>query len=287
MLTFIRQCWHKLTTNKNKPLTKIILIIIIMVDIFILVNLFEITEKIGKWYLRPNLVYPCNAQWGTYQRDTSTNKDIKIIYQAIDSSNQQQNLEQIFRDQENGRIGSVSQDCLTYAQYYDKVGTLDNRKIIININQAAIKIKNLENKNNTIRSNNNSTNLKNVEQSKQELSQNTAQIVALNREIKHLEQELLIKPESANFIDFITQKNIWEALSQSYKNAVSWYPVIQFFLQALFLIFLISIAFGVRSFAVKANYGLLALVSWHLLVIFTALLGIKFFTLIISTKVIL
>jgi uncharacterized membrane protein YuzA (DUF378 family) len=53
-----------------------------------------------------------------------------------------------------------------------------------------------------------------------------------------------------------------------YKNASFWYPSIQLGFQVLFLAPLIIIALLVNQYAQSRGYGLIALISWHLLVIF-------------------
>ncbi len=51
-----------------------------------------------------------------------------------------------------------------------------------------------------------------------------------------------------------------------YKNASFWYPSIQLGFQVLFLAPLIIIALLVNQYAQSRGYGLIALISWHLLV---------------------
>jgi hypothetical protein len=296
MFTFIRrlfdQFWNKSRTVKNEPLNKVSLIVIILIDIFILVNVFTGLEDIGQWYLAPNLAYPCHAPWQNYQSQTTAGKNLQIIQEAIATDPiDEYNLEQSFRESERGHLGQVSQVCLTYAQYHDKIQTTDNQNLIIKINQTVAQINELEESNNTIRSQYDSTLLEKIagqgkensinqtppEKAKQQLNQNIAKITNLKQEITRLEQQLLAKPESVNFLNFINQKDVWEQLNQSYLNAVFWYPTIQFLFQALFLIPLIVTALWVHSVAVRKGYGLVALISWHLLVIFLIPLILKVF----------
>ncbi len=296
MFTSIRrlfgQFWNKSRTIKNEPLNKVSLVVIILVDIFILINVFTGIEDIGQWYLRPDAVYPCHAPWQNYQNQNSADKNFEIIQGAIDpDSVGQNNLEQTFRQAEKGHLGQVSAVCLTYAQYHDQIQTPDSQNIIIAINQARAEINDLESSNNTIRSQYDSTLLEKIAgqgqessinqtpagKAKQQLNQNIARIATLNKEINRLEQELVTKPESVQFLNFINQEDGWQALNQSYQNAAFWYPTIQFFFQALFLIPLIAIALGIHSIAANKGYGLVALISWHLLVIFLIPLILKVF----------
>ena len=57
-------------------------------------------------------------------------------------------------------------------------------------------------------------------------------------------------------------------LQEGYKDASFWYPSIQLVFQAIFLLPLILIALLVNNFSQRKGYGLIALISWHLLVIF-------------------
>lgn len=296
MFTFIRrlfgQFWNKSRTIKNEPLNKVSLIVLILVDIFILINVFTGIEDIGRWYLQPDLAYPCQARWEVYQRDTVADKNILIIKEAIATDPvRPNNLEQTFKEAKEGHLGQVSEVCLTYAQYYDKIQNTNNQNTVIKINQAVAAIRNLEQSNNTIRSQYDSTLLEKIagqgqgnsinqtpaEKARQQLNQNTAKISTLNREIVRLERELLAKPESISFFNFINQKDVWQTLNQDYQHAVFWYPTIQFLFQALFLIPLIAIALGIHRIAVTKGYGLVALISWHLLVIFLIPLILKVF----------
>lgn len=243
------QFWNKSRTVKNEPLNKVSLIVIILIDIFILINVFNGIEDIGQWYLAPNLAYPCHASWQNYQSQTISDKNLQIIREAIATDPiDQYSLEKSFRESERGHLGQVSQVCLTYAQYHDKIQTTDNQNFIIKINQTVAQINELEESNNTIRSQYDSTLLEKIagqgkensinqtppEKAKQQLNQNIAKIASLEQEIASLEQQILAKPESINFLKFINQKDIWEELNQSYINAVFWYPTIRFFPGSLF-----------------------------------------------------
>ncbi|MFM7438632.1 MAG: hypothetical protein ACKO2V_08495, partial [Snowella sp.] len=122
-----------------------------------------------------------------------------------------------------------------------------------------------------------SINQTSAEKAKQQLAENNLQITALQQEVKNLKQELLNKPESINFINFLDEKDSFQTVQKGHANATFWYPSIQFFFQALFLVPLIAIALLVHNFAQGKGYGLIALISWHLLVIFLIPLVLKVF----------
>jgi predicted RNA-binding Zn-ribbon protein involved in translation (DUF1610 family) len=113
------------------------------------------------------------------------------------------------------------------------------------------------------------------EKAKQQLTENDLKITALQQELNTLKQQLLNKPESIEFINFLNQKESFNTVQKGHANATFWYPSIQFFFQALFLIPLIAIALLVHNFAQSKGYGLIALISWHLLVIFLIPLILK------------
>ena len=67
MFTTIRhalnQFLKKSRTIKNEPLNKVSLIVVILVDIFILVNVFTGLNDISQWPISPAQSYPCYEQW--------------------------------------------------------------------------------------------------------------------------------------------------------------------------------------------------------------------------------
>lgn len=54
----IRQFFRKTRTINNEPLNKVSLIVIILVDIFILINVFTGINDISGWYISPSQAYP-------------------------------------------------------------------------------------------------------------------------------------------------------------------------------------------------------------------------------------
>jgi ABC-type multidrug transport system fused ATPase/permease subunit len=296
MFTTIRhglnQFLNKSRTIKNEPLNKVSLIVVILVDIFILVNVFTGLNDISQWPISPSQSYPCYNEWERYQNQNFPNKHYEILRQAISVNTDRKNsLEEVFRQGEKGHLGNVNQVCLTYAEYQDKVNYSDNQRIISSIDQTNLKVNNLEQANQTIRSEYDSTLLEKIagqtsdksinqtsaEKARQQLTENDLKITTLRQEIKDLKQQLLNKPESIKFINFLNEKESFNRVKQGHANAAFWYPSIQFFFQALFLVPLIAIALLVHNSAQKKGYGLIALISWHLLVISLIPLILKVF----------
>jgi hypothetical protein len=75
----------------------------------------------------------------------------------------------------------------------------------------------------------------------------------------------------------LKDNNKFNPLKNKYQQASFWYPSIQFGFQAAFLLPLILGAFVINNFAQRRGYGLIALISWHLLVIFLIPLIFKVF----------
>jgi predicted RNA-binding Zn-ribbon protein involved in translation (DUF1610 family) len=88
---------------------------------------------------------------------------------------------------------------------------------------------------------------------------------------------LLEKPESINLIKAIKDDAKYQTLTQEHQSAAFWYPSIQLVFQALFLLPLLAIALFIHRIAVRKGAGLVALITWHLLVIFFIPLLLKIF----------
>ena len=114
-------------------------------------------------------------------------------------------------------------------------------------------------------------------QAKQTLDQNQAQISTLQAEVSTLEADLISNPSSSKFLAFLQQDSSFSIVDQGYQRATFWYPSLQLTFQALFLVPLLLAAFVSYRFAQRSHYGLMSLISWHLLVIFSIPLVLKIF----------
>ncbi|MGB3207882.1 MAG: hypothetical protein WBB28_23100 [Crinalium sp.] len=291
----LAQFFNKSRKINNEPLNKVSLIVIILIDIFILVNVFTGLDDISRWQIAPSQSYPCYVEWQNYQ--TQTNKDtIDKKYELLKLSlpvdnNTQSSLVSEYRQAEEGHLGKVSEACLKYADYKDKINNSTNQQALKAIEQKQAKITNLEQASRTIRSQYDSTLLEKIagqsrnqsinsvgaEKAKQTLYQNTRTISTLKKEISNLKNELIAKPESISFIAFLNDDGKFNEVEKGYRQASFWYPSIQFGFQSLFLLPLIFLALLVQNFAGRKGYGLISLISWHLLVIFFIPLIFKIF----------
>lgn len=292
MLNKIRNLFSKFFNNtgtlNREPLNKASLIVIIIIDIFILINVFTGLDSIGRWHLSPDDTYPCYNEWKGYQEQTSATKDYGIITNSLIENNQP-NFNTQYKQQEQGRLGKVSEICLTYGLLKDNLNSVQNRQVLQTINQTQEKINGLEQQNANIRSQYDSTLLEKIarqpdgksinqvkaEEARQNLDRNTRQIAQLKEENKKSKNQLLNQPASVKFLSVLQDKTQFYNLVNGYKTASFWYPSIQVTLQAIFLLPLIFIASFIYGKSQRQGYGLVSLISWHLLVIFVIPLVIK------------
>lgn len=279
-------------TINNQPLNKVSLIVIIFIDIFILINVFTGLDDISKWHLNPNQAYPCYFEWKDYRLQTAKDKDYKILklsptYYTINSPS----LQQTYQQPQAGHLGKVSEICLNYATYKDNIKNSFNQQNIKTIVGKEAGISSLEQTNSNIRAQYDSTLLEKIagqarkqsinsvgaEKAKQELDQNSRKISTLKNEISDLKNVLLAKPESIDFIAFLKDNDKFTAVEKGYQQASFWYPSIQLAFQSVFLVPLIIVALSSHKFALSRGYGLISLISWHLLVIFFIPLLLRIF----------
>ncbi|NEQ53891.1 MAG: hypothetical protein F6K11_27800, partial [Leptolyngbya sp. SIO3F4] len=280
LFRFLRRFLHRTRTINNEPLNRVSLVVIILIDIVILTNVFIGLNDVAQWHISPSNAYPCYAEWQTYRDQTASNKNFEIIRQTVDHSFGE------FRHQYQQRgvdhLGEVSPICLRYGEAKDNLRNANYRSILQGIGQKGDAIASLETSNRTIRSQYDSTLLEEIagqsrdqsinqvgaSEAKANLAENEAKISTLKGEISALRDELLAKPESQAFLALLKENATLQTVEQGYNRANFWYPSIQLVFQAIFLVPLILIAFAVYTFAQRRHYGLIALISWHLLVIF-------------------
>ena len=281
MFTKLNNLWNQFFRRSrrinDKPLNKVSLLVIIIVDIFILVNVFTGLDDISRWHLSPQQVYTCYSEWPSYKTNNSPDRDYDLITTfLVDYKNNN------YQDEEIGHLGKVSPICLQYADIKNKLNNQENKTLLSKIQTKQDNINILENNNRIIRSQydstllekiagqsaNNSINRVKAEEAKQKLEENNKKISKIKEEIVKLKNELLQKPSSQNLLAFMRNESKFNDVEAGYKNATFWYPSIQLGFQVLFLAPLIIVALLVNQYAQSRGYGLIALISWHLLVIF-------------------
>jgi len=287
----LSQFFSRSRTINNEPLNKVSLIVLILIDIFILINVFAGLDDISRWHISPTEAYPCYSEWQNYRRQNNKGKDYEIIKQALPYNVSVGPSLKQYQQGASGHLGEISNICLDYAKTRDKVKNPENIQTIKTIDQKQAKSSTQEEANRNIRAQYDSTLLEKIagqtrqrsintvgaEKAKQQLEQNNRQIATLKQEISSLKKELLSKPETRGFLTFLDNNGQFNEVKQNYEQASLWYPSIQLAFQSLFLLPLILTALFIHNFAQRRRYGLIALISWHLLVIFFIPLIIKVF----------
>lgn len=294
-----RRFSRKSRTVNNEPLNAVSLTVIILVDLFILVNVFSGLHDIGNWYIFPTEAHPCYAEWNDYRSNDSheTKGDARDYAIAISDFNLQQDnfkppsLATRYQENAQGHLGTVSKTCVQYAQIKDKLTTPENIRTKKSIDQKQTKIAELEQTNQKILKQYDSTlleklagqppeqsiNLVPAGQAKQDLERNTQQIKQLQGQIGTQKNKLLQKSEFRAYLTLLNNQTVFQGLEQKYDHDQFWYSSISFGFQGLFLLPLLAIATLIHRWALTKGYGLLALISWHLLIIFLIPLLLKFF----------
>ena len=287
----LRRFFRKSNQVNNEPINKVSLVVIVLVDLFILANVFWGLHDIGNWPISPQQAHPCYSEWVAYRQQTDEDKAFEFLQTALVRSPPNFSLQESYQSTTSKHLGQVSEICQTYASHHDQVDTAANQQRLTAINQRESEIANLEAANRQIREQYDSTLLESLAgqpeelsinqveatNAKQELDRNTARIETLTSEIETLKSEVVADDDAQPILSLLMDETQFVQLEQQYDRATFWHPTIQIFFQGLFLVPLLAIAWAVHQFAQRRNYGLVALLSWHLLVIFTVPLIVKIF----------
>ena len=308
----IQRFFRKSSTLNRQSLNVPSLIVIVFVDIFILANVFFGLNDISNWHLSPDQAYPCYNEWQTYRGSQDSGKDYAMVSRSIVPSNSSisdyrttynrtdpppvnssdpTSIRDSYQRNQINHIGQVSPQCLDYGGLKDALRTPENLKTVASIDTKLQKISQLEQTNRNIRAQYDSTLLEKVagqprsqsintisaEQAKQKTDTNSATISQLKQEITELKQTLLAQPVVQTLLIYLKNPATFETIAEQYRHASFWYPSIQLAFQALFLSPLILISYAIHRFALRKNYGLVALITWHLLIIATIPALLKLF----------
>jgi hypothetical protein len=292
----LNRFFQQTRTINNEPLNGVSLIVIILIDIFILFNVFSGLDDISRWHLSPEQASPCYTEWQEYRTQNDKEKDYTIIRRVFSEpinqfTAKQNSFRQAYQQATVGHLGTLSEICLKYADAKDKIDNPDNQQTIKTIDQKQNRISTLEQANRNIRAQYDSTlldkiagqtggksiNTINAEKAKETSEKNNRDIATLKTEIVTLKNALIVKPESKEFQSILKSDNQFADLEKNYKQASFWYPSIMLGFQSLFLLPLLFIAFSLYKFAQRKNYGLIALICLHLLIIFFIPLIFKVF----------
>lgn len=284
------QFFNKTRKVNNEPLNKVSLIVIIIIDLYILANVFIGLDDISQWHLSPEQSHPCYSEWQSYRKSTVKDKDYRIVRDSVNRNENRADLPNLQRIEES-HLGSVFPGCNKYQETHDKISTPTEIAIVKSIDRKQEQVAKLRVANDKIKSQYDSTLLEKIagqnrsksingvsaETAKQNLDKNTSDIANLDQELTTLKTELLGKPTSTSFLSLLNDDAKFKEIDSSYTDANFWYPSIKLGFQALFLLPLIAIALLVHTIAQRRGYGLVSLMSWHLLVIFAIPLLLKVF----------
>ncbi|CAN5612573.1 zinc ribbon domain-containing protein [soil metagenome] len=277
---FVRRFFNRSRRVNHEPINKVSLIVIILVDLFILFNVFMGLDDISRWPISPAQAYPCHSEWQSYRENTSESKAYDAVSRTF--NDQGMPLQAFYASAGDQHRGQVSEVCLQYGSASDAIASQPNQAIAQRINDTQAEINSFAAKNSSIRQQYDSTLLEEIAgqprdqsintveaaQARREIEQNNAAIAQRQQTLTTLKAELVNAPASQTFLTLLADDGQFEQVDRGQRRAAFWYPSIQLLFQGLFLLPLIFIASAVHRFAQRRDYGYVALISWHLLVIF-------------------
>ncbi len=294
MFSFIKKISNKLiqksTYIHHEPINKVSLVILILIDIFVLVNVFSGLNSISQWPLSPSEEFPCFLAYQDYQ--TADKKGTTVFNVTTIENLIEQNKSSPSPAVDNSnRLGQSSNLCTNYTRLSKAINTPENVQLKASIDKQKSEIYSLKQDIQTLQSQYNSTLLEkiagqapeksinkvNADRVKSEIERNKKQIANKEKEITDRQAKLIQHPASDAYLKLLNNTSEYQAIKRGYESAEFWYPNKQLLLQTLFLLPLILIAYLWHSTAIRKNIGLQALLSWHLLLIFCIPLLIKFF----------
>jgi hypothetical protein len=295
MFSFVKRLFRQLirrsTYIHQESINVASIIILVLVDIFVLFNVFSGLGNIAQLPLSPQEEFPCFSAYETYQ--TSKKKgtfdfNVATIENIIYTKNEFPSLP---IRKESGRLGNVSKQCDEITRLGNEINSKINIKLKESINQDRTTSLNLNQEIATLQRQYDSTLLEKIagqsqkksinqasaEQTKPKIDANKAKILDKNKLILEKQTKLVNQPSSVAYLKLLSDSSIYQGLERHYHSAQFWYPNKQLLLQTLFLLPLIFLAYFVNAYATKKRKGVVALISWHLLLIFCIPLLIKFF----------
>lgn len=272
--------FNKSRKINHEPINKVSLIVIILVDLFILFNVFAGLDDISRWPLSPAQTYPCYSPWQSYRNSPDPDKDYSAVRDALLDPSAP--LLESYHRAERGHLGSVASICEQYASASDPLAASAHRDLTKQINDVQAEINSFESAIATIRAQYDSTLLEEIAgqprdqsinaveaaEARAEIANNEAAIAQRKTKLTQLKQQLVNTPEGQQYLALLKDAQAFSQAQRGYQQASFWYPSLQLFFQGLFLLPLIALASTVHRWAQRRDYGYIALISWHLLAIF-------------------
>lgn len=285
-----RNLIHKSTYIQHEPINKVSLVILILIDIFVLFNVFSGLNSISQWPLSPSEEYPCFLPYQNYHI-AEKKGTFAFKVSTIENLIEQNKYPLPSPAANSNRLGQVSNICGDYIRVSKAVNTPETVNLKTSIDKLRNEVASLKQENQTLQSQYNSTLLEKIagqapdksinkvaaDRVKSEIDNNKKLIANKEKQITEQQTKLIQHPATDAYLKLIDNTSDYQKLKQVYDKAAFWYPNQQLMLQTLFLLPLILIGYFWHSTALRKNYGLQALLSWHLLLIFCIPLLIKFF----------
>ena len=193
---FIRRFFNKSRKINHEPINKASLIVIILVDIFILVNVFSGLDDISRWPLSPQQAYPCHAEWSQYREtnELAADKDYSFLNNAVGdsfSTNYQIETEKYrYSSAADDRLGEISPICLQYEKAGNAVRSAGNKAIAKQINDVSAEIASFKSRNAEIRQQYDSTLLEEIAGQPRDRSINSVEAAQASAEIESGERAI-------------------------------------------------------------------------------------------------
>ena len=295
MFSFLRRIARifvrKSTRLSQTPLNTVSLVILIIVDLFVLFNVFGGLDSVSSFPLSPNEEYPCYEDYQTYHGTSNLSPFDRQVNGVTSSLNVLENYNLNPVPNQERRLGSIANLCLDYQTLQQGLNTPEHQDFIDQVkgleNNITIKqgeVSQLQDQYDSTllekiagQDANNSINQSTAEQTKQDIATAQAEISRWQQEIIDTHTALINTEPAVAYLKALGNANTYASLKKGYESADFWYPNLQFLLQLCFLTPLIAIAYGWQSISINRDRGLQTLLSWHLLLIFCVPLVVRLF----------
>ncbi len=276
----------------DAPLNKASLLVIVLVDLFILTNLFIGLDAIGQWPLGARQAYPCQQEWQAYRDPAAVPPLRQRQLTIIGASLADPGFRQRALAAETDHLGRVDPTCLRFAALQDQIATQpEPRRLGGAIAATAREIGSREDASAAIRRQYDSTLLEQIsgqsrtrsihpvaaDEARRQLEANERRVAELQARRQALEDQLRADPASRALLAFLAEEGPYQVVQRGHARALFWEPSLRMLFQALFLAPLVLLALAVHRWSSRRGHGLIALISWHLLVISLIPLLLKLF----------
>lgn len=281
---------RKSTQIHHEPINKISIVILILIDIFVLMNVFSGLGSIAEWPLTPSEEFPCYATYEKYQTDKRKGT-FDFNASTVENIINERNLYPNIRTISPKRLGSSSNLCTESIRLEKEISSSGNIKLKQSIDRDRNKISGLIQENRILQSQYDSSllekiagqsrqksiNITSSDQTKAKIDTNNEKIKETKEKVKEKQTNLIKDPTVESYLRLLNDVSQYSKVKSAYQSVQFWYPNKILLLQTLFLLPLIVIAYLWHAVSTRKDKGLQALLSWHLLLIFCIPLLIKFF----------